>query len=223
LPFRSSCKYLGVFINDHLSDDEDILRQQRSFYMRCNYLMRNFIHCSPYVKCCLFTSFCSNVYAGHCWSKYTHSRFHSITVAFNNSFRRFLGLPRRCSASGMFVNNAVRSLQEVLRKLIFNFRNRILYSDNLLIKTLFTPTIFCSSLWHHWNALLFTSIPWTVIFYSCLILLLMLSVLYGPFWPEINHLIWFDLILIDSPSSFNRYRASHIPKLNDMPHAREHF
>jgi hypothetical protein len=47
LPFRSSCKYLGVFINDHLSDDEDILRQQRSFYMRCNYLMRNFIHCSP--------------------------------------------------------------------------------------------------------------------------------------------------------------------------------
>ena len=71
---RSSCtKYLGVFISDDFSDDCDINRQMRGFYIRCNYLVRHFKHCSESVKCLLFSSFCVNLYAGPCWTYFKRS------------------------------------------------------------------------------------------------------------------------------------------------------
>jgi len=155
LLFKTSCKYLGVFINNSFTDDSDILRQQRSFYIRCNYLCRNFIECSHPVKCALFTAFCSNIYAGHCWNVFKRSSMHTTTVAFNNCFRRFLGYPRFCSASAMYVFNNAPPLSVILRKSIFSFRSRILASTNTLIHSLCTY-VFNSHLWNHWNAELFT-------------------------------------------------------------------
>ena len=37
----------------------------------------------------LFTTFCANVYAGHCWNSFRNARFRSLVVAFNNCFHRF--------------------------------------------------------------------------------------------------------------------------------------
>ena len=65
LLFKSDCRYLGVFLSNDCSDDNDLLRQTRSFYVRCNYLSRNFKACTHEVKCLLFTTFCVNFYAGH--------------------------------------------------------------------------------------------------------------------------------------------------------------
>jgi hypothetical protein len=155
LEFISKCKYLGVFISNDMCDDHDLTRQLRSFYMRSNYLARNFKACSPDVKTSLFTTFCGNMYAGHCWSSFSKATFSKLNVAFNNSFRCFMSYPRFCSASAMFVFNNVKSFSEIFRFSILNFRRRILCSSNSIIISL----LFCtlnSSLWCHWANTLFS-------------------------------------------------------------------
>ena len=154
LPFKTNCKYLGVFLCSDCSDDFDLARQMRSFYIRCNYLSRNFNACSPHVKCHLFTSFCGSIYAGHCWSVFKKSSMSRLTVAFNNSFRRFMHFPRYCSASAMFVFNQVRSFTEILRNAIYRFRTRVFNSANAIINTLVSFNMN-STLWQHWNSSLF--------------------------------------------------------------------
>ena len=42
-----------------------------------------------------------------------------IKIAYNNSLRRLLGLPKYNSASEMFVNLGILSFGELLRKFIF--------------------------------------------------------------------------------------------------------
>ena len=54
LRWVNECKYLGVFMNDDMSDDHDILRQTRGIYMRGNMILRNVYKCSKDVKLKLF-------------------------------------------------------------------------------------------------------------------------------------------------------------------------
>jgi len=46
LQFVSHFKYLGHFITHNLSDDNDIQREIRSMFVRCNVLIRKFSNCS---------------------------------------------------------------------------------------------------------------------------------------------------------------------------------
>ena len=133
----------------------DISRQMRGFYVRCNYLVRNFMPCTDAVKCYLFTSFCANIYAGHCFVNFKQSSLSKITVAFNHSFRHSSSYPRYCRASLMFVSSQVLSFPELLRKCIFNFRQRLLYSTNALIQNI-VACFYSSFAWRHWNRALFT-------------------------------------------------------------------
>ena len=155
LSFKSDCKYLGVFLCDDRTDDLDLNRQLRSFYVRCNYLMRNFNSCSQEVKCLLFNTFCGNFYSGHCWSSYKRASMSKLVVGFNNSFRRLMSYPRFCSASSMYVFNHVCSFNEILRKSIYSFRERILNSQNSIICTLARFTLH-SPLWKLWHHHLFS-------------------------------------------------------------------
>jgi len=156
LVFKSSCKYLGVLMSDDFTDDNDLNRQLRAFYGRINYLCRNFIACSPNVKVMLFSSFCANVYSSHCWVNFKRATMSKLTVAFNNCFRRFMFYPRFCSASGMFVFNGTCSLQEILRKSVFNFRTRLFNSLNVIIRAILNCTLCSSQMWTNWNSILFT-------------------------------------------------------------------
>ena len=133
-----------------------LYRQLRSFYVRSNYLVRNFNACSPHVKCALFTAFCGNVYAGHCWSVFKQVSFTKLKVAFNNSFRRFMFYSRFCSASAMFVFNNVKSFSEILRVSIFSFRRRILSSFNCIIRSILACSMMSSPLWLRWSDALFS-------------------------------------------------------------------
>ena len=58
LPCVHTHKYLGFNINSDVSADDDINRQMRSFYIRSNYLVRNFGICSTSVKTQLFGAYC---------------------------------------------------------------------------------------------------------------------------------------------------------------------
>ena len=57
--------------------------------------------------------------------------------AYNNSLRRLLGLPSHNSARIMFVNLNIPSFSEFPRKCVYNFRNRLETSDNVIIRGIY--------------------------------------------------------------------------------------
>ena len=57
LNFSKKVKYLGVYLTNTLTDDNDINRQVRSLYCSANQLKSAFLHCSFDVKNLLFKSY----------------------------------------------------------------------------------------------------------------------------------------------------------------------
>ena len=62
LNFSKKVKYLGVYLTNALTDDDDINRQVRSLYCSANQLKSAFSHCSFDVKNLLFKSYCTYVH-----------------------------------------------------------------------------------------------------------------------------------------------------------------
>ena len=79
----------------------------------------------------------------------------NLKVAYNNSLRRLLGLPSHNSASSMSVNLNIPSFGELLRKYVYNFRNRLETSDNVIIRGIYLSHItFQSGIWDWWRDIL---------------------------------------------------------------------
>ena len=51
-------------------DDDDMLRQMRTLYIRSNKLLRTFYYCTIDVKLKLFRSFCMPFYCCYLWTAY---------------------------------------------------------------------------------------------------------------------------------------------------------
>ena len=62
LGYISQTKYLGFMFNTNAQDDENMLRQMRTLYIRSNKLLRSFHYCSTDVKLELFKSYCTSFY-----------------------------------------------------------------------------------------------------------------------------------------------------------------
>ena len=60
-------KYLGHIISNNFTDDEDIDREIRNMFVRCNTLARKFVQCSLQVKIQLFKTFCLYFYDIALW------------------------------------------------------------------------------------------------------------------------------------------------------------
>jgi len=71
--FFDQVKYLGVWINASLKDDDDIQRQVKSLYCAASKLRGTFDQCSTAAKNTLFRAYCMPMYACHLWSKYTQT------------------------------------------------------------------------------------------------------------------------------------------------------
>ena len=155
IPMVEHCRYLGITISTKNSD-LDIKRQMRKIHVNANLLLRMFSRCSVEVKCYLFKTYCSNLYCAPMWFDCTKTALKKLKVAYNNSLRRFMGLPWRNSASEMFVNLNIRSFDELLRMFVFGFRSRIINSNNLLISSIYNSTCrIYSSMWTWWDNLLY--------------------------------------------------------------------
>ena len=86
---------------------------------------------------------------------YLYNAMKNLKVAYNNSLRRLLGLPSHNSASNMFVNLNIPSFGELLRKYVYNFRNRLETSDNVIIRGIYLSHItFQSGIWDWWRDIL---------------------------------------------------------------------
>jgi hypothetical protein len=136
-------KYLGHVICNNLKDDHDMLNQIKSLYCRSNMLSRKFFKCSDYIKCSLFKAYCSNLYCGSLWFKYTQGAYNRLRVAFNNSCRIVLSLPMRCSASQMFVYSGIRSLGELIRKQCYSLMTSMFFSAILFLCVTFEAMVSC--------------------------------------------------------------------------------
>ena len=124
------CRYLGTTISIKNSD-LDLKRQMRKMYANANLLLRKFSKCSVNIKCYLFKTYCSNLYCAPMWFDCTKTVLTKLKVAYNNSLRRFMGLPWHNSASEMFVNLYIKSFGELLRAFLYTvFVSRIIISRN---------------------------------------------------------------------------------------------
>jgi hypothetical protein len=142
-------KYLGHWVTDSLCDDLDIERERRALAVRCNMVARRFARCSEQVKLTLFKAFCQTFYTCSLWVNYTQKAISALRVQYNNGFRILLGLPRFCSASGMFADAHVDGFAAIMRKRVASVARRIRGSPNTLLNTIVDR--FEGRIQKHWN------------------------------------------------------------------------
>ena len=111
-------------------------------------LLKKIVKCSLGVKCYLFKTYCLNLYCALFWYDSAKTAMKNLKVAYNNSLRRLLVLPSHNSASSMFINFNIPSFGELLRKYVYNFRNRLETSDNVSWYSWYLFVIFSILVWH---------------------------------------------------------------------------
>ena len=164
LQYVNNYKYLGYIISDSFNDQDDIKRQIRSIYIKCNMLSIKFYMCSVEVKTKLFQAYCTNFYCSQLWWDYTKQVYNKVRVAFNNGFRRFMGLSYRCSAGQMFLDSGVSHFDVLRRKAMYGFMNRLQDSNNRVICTIYNSACFfstkCAKEWHSKLYWVFHEVAW---------------------------------------------------------------
>ncbi|RVE40147.1 hypothetical protein evm_015203, partial [Chilo suppressalis] len=105
-------KYLGHWITSNLNDNLDINRERRSLAVRCNMIARSL------------------------WVDYTQRAYSDLRVQYYNAFRVLMGLPRFCSASGMFAESQIDGFHAIMRKRCASMLGRLRASSNGILRTL---------------------------------------------------------------------------------------
>ncbi|XP_050674466.1 uncharacterized protein LOC126971982 [Leptidea sinapis] len=144
-------KYLGHWVSDNLSDILDLERERRALAVRCNMLARRFARCSEQVKITLFKAYCQSFYTCSLWTGYTQRAYNALRVQYNDAFRVVMGLPRFCSASGMFAEARVDDFYAIIRKRCASLMNRLQASPNIILSAL--ACRWDSPLLRHWIGL----------------------------------------------------------------------
>ncbi len=99
LQYVTDFKYLGHFITNDLTDDQDIQREIRSMFYRANILVRRFARCSVNVKIALFRAYCLCLYDPALWKFYNVSSRNKLMSCYNKCIKIFFGYKRRDSMS----------------------------------------------------------------------------------------------------------------------------
>ncbi|CAG9134717.1 unnamed protein product [Plutella xylostella] len=123
-------KYLGHVLTEDLNDDADMERERRALSVRANMLARRFSRCTPAVKIALFKAYCTSLYSGSLWVRYTQKAYNALRIQFNNAFRALLRLPRFCSASAMFAEARTDGFNAIWRKKSASLLGRVRGSDS---------------------------------------------------------------------------------------------
>ena len=96
------------------NDDLNIVRQLKCVILRTNILMRTFSSCSVEIKLFMFKSYCSNFYCSHLWYNFTKVQMNKLRITYNNGMMRLFNLHFRCSASEMFADCNIHSMDEMI-------------------------------------------------------------------------------------------------------------
>ena len=140
-------KYIGIILTDDLSDDCNMLRQRGICYARSKSFIRHVSLCSPNVKVKLFKALCCVMYCCQIWSQYKKDTVRNMQVGYNHAFKIIMKYDRTCSASGVFVANGVMSFNELWRKSLYNFKQRVTKSNNFIVNHVYNFTRATSKIW----------------------------------------------------------------------------
>ncbi|XP_063379386.1 uncharacterized protein LOC134666161 [Cydia fagiglandana] len=110
-----SFKYLLHIVTADLKDDVDMERERRAL---C------------YV---LFKAYCTSLYTCGLWADYTQRAYNALRVQYNNAFRAVLGLPRYCSALGMFAGAHTACFHATMRVRAAALVRRVRASANTVL------------------------------------------------------------------------------------------
>ena len=95
------------------------------------------------------------MYCCQIWSQYKKGTVRKLQVGYNHAFRIIMKYDRTCSASGMFVANDVRSFNEIWRKSLYTFRQRVTKSNNSIVNHVFHFTRSTSTIWKNCDHILY--------------------------------------------------------------------
>jgi hypothetical protein len=118
--------------------DLDIEKNKYMQHAIGNMLIQKFNHCSDPVKLRLFQRYCINFYWSQLWYNYKLDTQQRLKVASNNIFRTLMGIKRKSSISGAFVNSGVDGYSSVIRRFSYSFYNRIMQSNSSLVCKIMT-------------------------------------------------------------------------------------
>lgn len=151
-------KYLGVNFNHDLSDDDHIASLYRGQCVRSNVLTRNFYMCDQSAKVHLFKSFCTSMYCIPLSLNCRQGSWNRLRVCYNNSLRYLMNIERYTSITQHFVNLRIPTFDELVRKNISSLFLRLKFSENCLIKAMFSSSFFnTSTTYKKWSNKIFCS------------------------------------------------------------------
>ena len=123
---------MGHIITNEFSDDEDIKREIRSMFVRCNHLIRRFYKCSKCVKLKLFQSFCLCFYEP-CGARSVSALLPSLDHVTINASNYFLVIGNNDRLTGVLLATGLPSFDTIL----YNARFRLSLNVNgCLVKIL---------------------------------------------------------------------------------------
>ena len=131
-----------------------MLRQRGICYARCNSIIRTFSLCSLNVKVKLFKTLCCIMYCCQIWSQYKKNSVRKLQVEYNHAFRRIMKYDIICSASDMFVANNVMSFNEIWRKSLYNFKQRVTKSNSIIVNHVYHFNRATSKIWKNFDRIL---------------------------------------------------------------------
>ncbi|XP_063537820.1 uncharacterized protein LOC134747170 [Cydia strobilella] len=117
-------KYLGHWATASQNDDVDVERERRALSVRSNMLIRSL------------------------WINCTKKAYSALRVLYNNAFRMLMGLPRYCSASGMFAEAHTDDFHAIMRKRVASLMRRARGSTNGLLSAV--AGAYDSPIFGHW-------------------------------------------------------------------------
>ena len=148
--------YLGRILSDDLSDDADIMNQNRKLCARGNMVARNFKSCSIDIKRLLFLTYCSTIYCCALWTRYRQLTLNRLRVNYNNILRRMVNIPSFSSASQLFALLDLRSFVELRRRASYSIMSRLQNSRNEVVGCVINSDAkLRSNFWTYWYNTLF--------------------------------------------------------------------
>ena len=148
--------YLGHVICNDLSDDADIVNQNRKLCARGNLVSRKFKSCNVVVKRYLFQTYCSTIYCCSLWTKFKNVTLNRIRVNYNNILRRMVGVPTFSSASQLFSLLDLKGFHELRRRACYSLMTRLRGSSNSVVSdVIHSDARLTSDIWRTWHMLLY--------------------------------------------------------------------
>ena len=141
-----------------MSDDKDIMRQERKMYAQGNNLSRTFFMCYLDVKLTLFRSYVGSLYTAQLWVKYSNTTMNKLYIAYHNMMKLLIGVSKFEHNRPICVYLNVPYCPALIRSIVYKFMGRLMKSSNNYIKAICEMSWFYTSqIWRHWRSLLYVN------------------------------------------------------------------